>query len=313
MRVSALPTTAAGAHQLHALAAAQDCVVSRQQARANGVQRWHIANEVAARRWQLAGRNAVVLHTGPRSRRQEWWCALFEVGRYAVLDGASAATAAGLVGYDTPEVHVSVPHGSRPHRPPGVRVHELISFHRDDVHPVAVPPRVRTPLAVVRGALWAPTTDRACAMLAAAVQQRLVPAHALRDPLDTAGPNRHRRQLLLALGDIEGGSHSLSEIDFFRVCRKFRLPPPDRQRVRHDGQGRRRYLDADWDDAALTAEVDGSAHMLVASWANDMDRQNEVTLGDRRVLRFSTMAVRLHEARVADQLGRGLRLGGLRW
>jgi hypothetical protein len=54
-------------------------------------------------------------------------------------------------------------------------------------------------------------------------------------------------------------------------------------------------------------DIEGGAHMLVAGWLSDMDRQNEIILGGRRVLRFPAMALRLHQDRVADQLRRGLR------
>src|SRR5699024_2097586 len=105
----------------------------------------------------------------------------------------------------------------------------------------------------------------ACGLLAAAVQQRRCEPSALRAALGRATRTRHRRILLAAVADIEGGSEALSEIDFVRLCRRHGLPRPIQQRVRREPSGRRRYLDASWrraDGRLVVAEVDGAMHLL---------------------------------------------------
>ena len=120
---------------------------------------------------------------------------------------------------------------------------------------------------------------------------------------------RHRHALLVALDDIDQGAHALSEIDFARLCRRNGLPEPRRQAIRKDRFGRRRYLDAEWTTRSgelLVVEVDGALHLIVQNWWDDLIRQNEIVLGDRRVLRFASVLVRHEQPIVVDQLRRGL-------
>jgi very-short-patch-repair endonuclease len=104
----------------------------------------------------------------------------------------------------------------------------------------------------------------------------------------------------------------LSEIDFVSLCRRYRLPPPQQQTLRHDSNGRRRYLDATWrrrDGRLVVVEVDGAVHLDQRRWWEDQLRQNEVTLGDDAiVLRFPSVVVRCQAELVAAQLGRALNL-----
>jgi hypothetical protein len=106
----------------------------------------------------------------------------------------------------------------------------------------------------------------------------------------------------LTLGDIEGGAHSLLEIDFTQIAARAGLPAPRRQSFRLDAQGRRRWIDTDFD--FFDVEVDGFVHLLPATYWDDMSRQNELVIAGRRLLRFSTVAVRLQEHVVASQLRR---------
>jgi hypothetical protein len=152
----------------------------------------------------------------------------------------------------------------------------------------------------------------ACGILAAAVQQRLSTAAALARALLAAPRVRHRAALIGAVGDIEQGSQALSEIDFYALCRRYRLPLPDRQTVRRERSGRRRYLDATWrrpDGRLVVAEVDGALHLAVRRWWDDQLRQNELSLADALILRFPSVIVRTEPDRVAGQLRRALALG----
>jgi hypothetical protein len=127
--------------------------------------------------------------------------------------------------------------------------------------------------------------------------------------LDEAPRTRHRRLLRLAMVDIAMGSEALSEIDFVRLCRRYGLPPPQRQAVRTDRDGRRRYLDAEWirtDGRRVVAEVDGALHLAPTHWFADQYRQNEVVLSGSIVLRFPTVVIRAQPDQVADQLRRAL-------
>ena len=107
------------------------------------------------------------------------------------------------------------------------------------------------------------------------------------------------------MADIAGGAHALSEIDFAALCRSARLPEPNRQVVRVESSGRRRYLDAEWeleDGRLLVVEVDGSIHLLPQQWFDDQFRQNVVTLSGAIVLRFPSMVVRTQPDLVVAQI-----------
>ncbi|HEU5268237.1 MAG TPA: hypothetical protein VFU35_16125 [Jatrophihabitans sp.] len=150
-----------------------------------------------------------------------------------------------------------------------------------------------------------------CGLLAAAVQQRLTTAAALRAAIDAAPRVRHRALLWLAIADIEGGSEALSEIDFVRLCRRHGIPDPMRQAVRLDSYGRRRYLDASWrraDGRLVAVEVDGALHLAPRQWWNDQLRQNELALSDALVLRYPTVILRTEQRLVARQVIRALGL-----
>ena len=74
-----------------------------------------------------------------------------------------------------------------------------------------------------------------------------------------------------------------------------------RRRHVNGGARRWRYLDVDFDEYQLVVEVDGQQHMEALTWWEDMMRNNELVVDDRRrvLLRFAGFALR-HQS----QLGR---------
>jgi len=148
-------------------------------------------------------------------------------------------------------------------------------------------------------------------VLAAGVQQRMVRVTDLLAEADRNERLRRRKLIKLTLADIAGGSHALSELDFTRlVVRQFNLPEPDRQVPRRDGQGRRRWLDAVWDEARLVVEIDGAAHIDVLTYWDDMDRGNHLELGHHHVLPFPSWVIRYRPECVADEIRQALRDAG---
>lgn len=99
--------------------------------------------------------------------------------------------------------------------------------------------------------------------------------------------------------------HSIPERQFAQIVRRGGLPVPDRQRIlRH--RDSRYYLDADWKSRGVSAEIHGSQHLEVANWTADLDRCNELIISRRRVLQFTSYAVRHYPQRVEEQLFRAL-------
>jgi Protein of unknown function (DUF559) len=265
-----------------------------------GYVRW----KIAAGQWQRPCRGVVVTFSGPLSRAHQEWAAVLAAGPGAVLAGLTAARLDGLAGFDDPRIHVLVPASRRVRAqlPAGVIVHRSAVLAPTSVHPLRLPPRTRLARSVVDAASWMGTANGTRAVLAAAVQQRLVRVRQLRTVLERRPALRRRSLIMRTLSDIEGGAEALSELDFARLTRRFGLPEPDRQAVRLDSRGRRRWLDAYWDYARLVAEVDGRWHMDAQAWWADMRRDNELTVSGLRVLRFPAFAVRDEPELVAAQL-----------
>jgi hypothetical protein len=267
-----------------------------------------IRAQVAAGRWQRCGR-AVVLHNGVAHPDERNAVALLNCGPRAALTAFTLAECLGLQGWHRDAIHVLVPGGARVVRPEGLplRIHwssdwtgEAVSSGRHALAPAV--------------ALAAATFNKprpAVGILAAAVQQRLTTVDRLRAAVEGSPRLRHRRTLLLALDDIGQGAHALTEIDFARLCRRHGLPEPERQAIRADHLGRRRYLDAEWRTRSgrrLIAEVDGAMHMGFETWTADQLRQNELVLAGREhiVLRIPSVIMRCEPEIVVDQLRRAL-------
>jgi Protein of unknown function (DUF559) len=292
------------------LAGEQVDVLARAQLHALGASRFRIRDEVRAGRWRIIGAHAVVLHRGPLSETQRHWVALINAGPRSALCGPSAAAADGLVGFSPAKVHVIVPHGTHVRPLPWMRVHWSRRYDpASDRYPARTPPRTRLARSVADAAAWTATPRVACALVAAAVQQRLVPVAQIRAELERTPRSRHRRALLSVLADIEGGAGSFAEIDAGRLCRRAGLPPPTRQAIRLDSHGRRRYLDLAWPEHRLAVEIDGGFHWDANEWQGDLDRQNDLVLDGLRILRFPSALLRLNPDRFLHQLAQALAQG----
>lgn len=271
-----------------------------------------IAAQLNAGRWTARGPLILVMHNGPLTMRQQVWAAVLNAGPRAALCGRTAAALHGLEGWDDGRIHVVVPRGERPPELPGVavRIHESRRFlpERDRVAG-REPPRTSLERGLIDAAAWTPVSRTACGLLVAGVQQRLTVARRLLSVLDLAGQVRNRTVMRRTLWDIEGGARALSELDFNKFCRRARLPIAERQAVRLDGFGRRRYLDATMvgrDGRRVSVEIDGAVHLLVRSYWDDCDRANELIIAGEALLRFPTVALYVATDRVADQLRRAL-------
>jgi hypothetical protein len=289
------------------LAAEQAGLLSRRQLRQAGVSADVVRNHVAAGRWMCLGRRVVALQTGPLTLDQARWLAVLDGGAGCVLAGLSALHNFGLKGFPIDRIYTAVPHGSRCAE---TATHVRRSSRRltpDAVHPAKLPPTMRIEPAILDALDGAATPLTGCALLAAVVQQRLLPAHRLRATLEPALRLRNRALYLSVAGDIEGGAHSLLEIDFGQIARQAGVPPPIAQSRRVDAHGRVRYLDADF--GGYACEVDGAVHLRPLAWWDDMFRQNALVIGGKPILRFPAVAIRLRKPQIYQQL----RLAHSRW
>ncbi len=263
-----------------------------------------VSREVDNDRWLRLGTHTVVLHTGEVGAAALRWRAVWEVAEHvALVDGVTALLAAGLTGYTEDVVHVSVPRGAQCPTVDGVRIHRVTRRAGEDVG--AGLPRTRVEVAALRAAAWARTDRQAALLLCLVVQQRLTTGARLLSALMVVR-NRGRRPFVRrVLRDITDGAQSLGELDFAQMCRRHGIPPPDRQVLRRTARGRV-YLDARWFGRRLVVEIDGAGHRVGLAVTDDNLRQNEVALGDDRVLRIDLVGLRVHEVAFMQQVRRAV-------
>lgn len=265
----------------------------------------HVRREVRARRWQRIGRDVFVSHNGELGSRQRLQAAVKASPRGAALAGLTAAELDGLQGFATGAIFVTQPCGTRDPRLPGVVVHYSRFLAEPDVHPLKVPRRCRLPRSIVDATAWASEDNRARAIVLAGVQQRLVTPEQLRDALSRRGPCLRHALIAETVDDAAGGVASVPEREFAVLVRAFHLPEPVRQRILRRADGRC-YLDADWAEFRLAAEVDGRGHLDVFTWDADLDRANDIVIDGRTLLRFTSYAIRHRPESVGETLRRAL-------
>ncbi len=259
-----MPTDADVRKCLELLLFRQDRVLTRRQAL-----RYHspktLRHLVASGRWQRPHLGVYVAHNGPISAAQQHRVAVLACRAYVA--GVSALNLLGLRGFDSPRLHLLIPaHRRDLDPPPFVRLHRtsaLPHLERAEVNglPCTVPAR-----AVVDAAQWATTDERAATIVAASFQQRLVSAIDVRITLERM-PRARRRGLVGAmLADLAGGVGSLPEAQFLQFCRKAGFPLPKLQVSRRDSRGRKRYLDAYFEEYGVHVEIDGGQHREVSAW-----------------------------------------------
>jgi very-short-patch-repair endonuclease len=305
------------ADDLAALLYQQDSVLSVRQVLRH-ISKGALRHRVACGRWQQPYRGVIVTHSGPLTASQRIWAGLLSVPAPVLLGGVTAARVCGLRGYDEPVIHVLVPAERRPSRSTDapsagswpVIVHRTTVLSDTDARWQARPPRTAVARSLVDAAQWAPDQAKAFAVVVAGIQQRLTTAADVLEVLDRLPKACRRNAVRSLVNDAAGGAHSLAEIDFVRLCRRYRLPLPDQQVRRTDKAGRTRYLDAYWRRFRLHIEIDGAHHMDVRNWWNDMQRQNQVWMTGDRVLRFPAWVVRQRPGEVAAQIAKALRAHG---
>ena len=285
---------------LRPLARAQDLVVARQQLAHMGLGHEAVRSRTAHGVWRSLGPHVVLLHSGEPTRRQRLWAGVLHAGPGAVLAQASAAEAGGLRGYLETAVHVAVAHGREvsdvDHPLVTVRVHQT-RHAADDIVPGRQLARHSLARAVIEMASAAASDNRTRAVIAAAVQQRLLRVEEMSTYVDARRTIPKRRLIRETIADVAGGAQSLPELDYARALRRAGLPEPTRQRkvCRPNGVW---YLDNDFDDWLVTVEVNGMQHHdLLASEADDVRRGGLQRRG-RIVVDVSSYSVR-HRERVA--------------
>jgi hypothetical protein len=290
-----------------AVAAAQEGLLSRRQLNALDVDRWRVRNQVAAGRWSERSSMVISTTTGPLSPSQMRWLGVLHAGPESVVGGLSAAEVAGLDNWTRIEVTVLIPDELE------VDPVEGIEFHRTRRNIAALRqpgtglPVCRLEPAILLFGAYQRSRRTAQGVVAAAVQQGLTDPTSLLAWVKQLRPLRWAPMFREVIADIAGGSQSVAELDVVRLCRHHGLALPDRQLKRVDADGRTRFTDCEWrlrDGRVIVLEVDGSFHMDIRHWEDDLVRQRQLTSSDRLVVRCTARELREQPARVARDLRR---------
>ncbi len=285
----------------------QSGVATLDQLVACGLTRHEVAAQVAGHRWQRIGDRCVLTHNHVPTREQLRWLAVLDYRVPAALAGCTALEVAGFryFGREFELVHVVIPRGAAYRRLAGVKVHESRRFTVRDIVHLHGCPVTPLPRAALDAAAWQPFPRYAAGLLAAVVQQRICDAEDLAHELRFVGRIRHKQTMRLTIQDVAGGAEALSELDVAALCRTFGICPPDRQVVRIDPAGRRRYLDCEWrlpDGSVVVLEIDGAHHMDERHWAADMKRDRREVVRGRRVIRCTAYEARHEPDSIAEDL-----------
>jgi len=267
-----------------------------------------LRHRVESRRWQRPHRSIYVAQTGPLGTGQRRWMAV--LATRGPLAGFSALEALGLTGYGRHRTQILVAARRKVLAPPDTDVRRTARLTLDDVLTGAAPPSTTAPRSLIDAAQWAHDDAEAAAVIAAGFQQRLVAGDEVHRALARMHGVRREQLIRDAAEGARGGSHSVSELDFLRLCRRNGLPEPSRQVVRHDGQGRKRYRDALFEEFGVHVEIDGGQHMEVRAWTADMRQHNDIAIAGGRLLRFTAWQLRRHPSDVARQLRAALLAAG---
>lgn len=264
---------------------------------------------IAQKRWQRPAPNVYVTHNGPLTWAERVHVALLASGTGAALGGLTALGIDRFKRFEDARPTVVMPIGSRPPPYDDVIPHWSKWLGEEDVHPLRKPRRTRPERSLVDAASWAAADDQARLIIIAGIQQGLSTTRLLRDSLTRRGRCKRRSIIIESILDAAGGIQSLPERDFREICRRLRLPKASHQRpVR--GKDGRYYLDVEWTQYGVAVEIHGIPHLAVEQWDSDLDRANEVVIGDKRLLVFSSFGVRHRADRVGNQLVRMLIAAG---
>ena len=300
---------AARVARIASLAAAQEQVVARRQLKELGWSDNQIDHEIRYDRWHAPTTGVVALQNAPLTHDQRLWLGVLHAGDGAVLTHLTACRRAGLEWRgDDDTIDVLTPKGDLVEPLDGFFFHQTRRPYRHWLRPVSPgPPRLPIEHAALLTAERDRFVRRAIGLLAACVQQRLTTAERLLATKPGIRKLRNGAVFELALGDIHGGAQSFAEIEVGVLCQRAGLAAPVRQAVRTDTDGRRRYLDCEWelpDGRVVILEVDGSFHLRVGNWWRDMKRERSVVLSRSTVLRCASIELRLEPWEVMADLRR---------
>lgn len=275
----------------------QSGMVARRQLNEHGIDADRVRDNIAARRWVERTPRVISTVTGELTFDQRCWLAVLHAGPRAMLGNLTAASRQDLKNWERPEICVMVDDELSFEPVPGVdffrsrRPFDLLISPRPGI------PRCQLEPAVLLWAAYEAPNRVAHGVLAATVQQRLTTPRRMIEWVDQLRPLRRAKPFKRTLSFVDAGAHSGAELELGRMCRRFGMPQPTRQRRRRDRWGRPRWTDAEWDVAGgytIVLEVEGGFHMDVLEAMADARRARRLTTRTRTVVRCTAYEL-MHE------------------
>ncbi len=292
------------------IAADQAGIASRRALITADVPRWLIRRELRVGRWQRTGRQTVAVHNGPVDAAAKRWIAVLELGPRAALAGVTALQHDGIKALTDTDIHVFTPKGAVRRKLTGVVQHESRRWTEEDIVDSGLR-RTRPAVSAVSAALWAVTKEQGSYFLILAVQQGLCRPEDLATVLERVRRHRFRKAMVTTVADLVAGVRSVGELDVARRMRSRGLPEPTRQSIRVRPSGTQ-YLDAEFEEYDLVAEIDGIQHDEPWAVLKDTVRDLTIVSEGRQVLRIPLIAWRLDGEAVLDALEAVFRSRGWR-
>jgi len=262
--------------QAHELLTAQSKVIASRQGPIAGVDARVMRGRANSGRWQRLERGVYATFSGDPTRETMLWAALLRAGPDAVLSHQTAAERHGLIDEPSQLIVITVPAARHPARKgviPGVVIHRSDAIERTR-HPVMLPPCTRVEDTVLDLIQLARTFDDAYAWICRAIGRRRTTADRIRQAMDARKKMRWRREIVLALGDAEGGALSVLEYRYVRRVERPHGLPTARRQARIRQRTGNRYLDNLYEKYGVCVELDGTAaHPEDVQW-RDKRRDN---------------------------------------
>jgi hypothetical protein len=285
--------------------------IARRQAESCDVGPRAMQSRVRSGRWQRLQRSVYATFSGEPARETVLWAALLRIGPDAVLSHHTAAERHGLIDEPSSIISITVPASKRPARVkiPGIAVHRSNAILRTR-HPAMYPPCTRVEDTVLDLIETALTFDDAYAWICRAVGRRRTTAQRIRHAMDARRKMRWRREIMIVLGDADGGALSVLEYRYVhRVERPHGLPAAHRQ-ARISLRSGNRYLDNLYEEYGVCVELDGTAaHPADEQW-RDKRRDNANAVSGLITLRFGLLDVGDHRCETAIAVATLLRRHG---
>jgi len=286
--------------------------IARCQSKESGIAPHTMRNKVRSGRWQRLQWGVYAAFSGDPVRETVLWAALLRAGPDAVLSHQTAAERHGLIDEPSPVITITVPAARHPARKgtiPGIVIHRSDSILRTR-HPAMLPPCTKVEDTVLDLIQAARTFDDAYTWICRAVGRRRTTAERIRRAMDNRKKMRWRKEIVLALGDVEGGALSVLEQRYVRRVERPHGLPTARRQARIRQRSGNRYLDNLYEAYGVCVELDGTAaHPEDEQW-RDKRRDNVNTVSGLVTLRFGFPELGDHRCASAIQVATLLRAHG---